>query len=534
MSESATVAPARGKLGRDTWLAIVAMGLAVFVIANDVTAMSVALPAIENEFDTDVSVVQWVVNAYALIFGVLIVTGGRLADMFGRRRILFIGAAIFAVFSVLGGLAPNVGILIACRALMGIGGAMMWPAILGLVYAILPEDRASLGGALVIGTAGIGNAMGPLLGGALTDAFSWRWILFLNLPIALIACLVTWQTVHVPNPSDRSRIDYGGIATISIGLIALLMALAQAPDEGWTSPIVLGAFAVSAALLIAFVFIERGMHADALVPGDVMGNGNFLSACIATLLMSATFFAALLYLPQFFQKILDYSPVKAGAALLPLMGMFALTSFVAGRLYDRFGAKAMVTIGGLCIAAGPLLWSRIEPDSGYGELVPGMLIAGVGIGLFYSSVTTAGVTSLDPSRSSLAGGILYMFQVAGGAVGLGITTTVFLVGANNGLSDSTQAAGVNLTSDETEAVRGVLAGTDSAQQVLQTYAGSLGEQLVEYVRDAFAMGLRWAFLLDGALALVGAVVGALFVGGSVFRRRRAKRDASATAAATTT
>jgi MFS family permease len=215
------------------------------------------------------------------------------------------------------------------------------------------------------------------------------------------------------------------------------------------------------------------------------------------------------------------------------MGTFAVTSFVAGRLYDRFGPKAMVTVGGLCIAAGPLLWSRIQPDSSYGALVPGMLIAGIGIGLFYSSVTTAGVTSLDPARSSLAGGILYMFQVAGGAVGLGITTTLFLVGANNGLADSTQAANVNLTGDEAEAVRGVLAGTDSSQQVLQTYAGSLGDQLVEFVRDAFAMGLRWAFLLDGILALVGALVGALFVGGSVFKRRRASRAVSAAASAAT-
>jgi EmrB/QacA subfamily drug resistance transporter len=529
MSDATGAAPATStKLGSDTWLAIVAMALAVFVIANDVTAMSVALPAIENDFDSDVSVVQWVVNAYALVFGVLIVTGGRLADMFGRRKILFIGAAIFAFFSLLGGLAPNVELLIAARALMGIGGAMMWPAILGLVYAILPEDRAPLAGALVIGTAGIGNAMGPMLGGALTDAFSWRWILILNVPIAAIACLVTWRTVHVPNPSERNRIDYAGIATVSIGLVALLMALAQAPDEGWGSAFVIGGFVLAAVLLVSFVFIERAMRDDALVPGDVMGNGNFLSACIATLLMSATFFAALLYLPQFFQKVLDYSPVAAGAALLPLMGTFALTSFVAGRLYTKFGPKLMVTAGAIGIAIGPLLWSRIEPNSGYGDLVPGMIIAGMGIGLFYSSVTTAGVTSLDPSKSSLAGGILYMFQVAGGAVGLGITTTVFLVGANNGLADSTRDAGVQFTAEEQEAVRGVLAGTDSAQTILEKYAGQLGDQLVELVRDAFATGLRWAFLLDGALAVCGAVVSILFVGGSLLKRRHTANASSST------
>jgi EmrB/QacA subfamily drug resistance transporter len=521
MVDAPTVSGTRSKLGSDTWLAIVAMGLAVFVIANDITAMSVALPAIENDFDSDVSVVQWVVNAYALVFGVLIVSGGRLADMFGRRRVLFIGAAIFAFFSLLGGLAPNVWLLITSRALMGVGGALMWPAILGLVYAILPEDRAPLAGALVIGTAGIGNAMGPMLGGALTDAWSWRWILFLNVPIAGVACFVTWRTVHVPNPSERNRIDYAGIATISIGLIALLMALGQAPDEGWGSPIVIGGLALCAVLLSSFVFIERRMRADALVPGDVMSNRNFVSACIATLLMSATFFASLLYLPQFFQKVLDYSPVAAGAALLPLMGTFAATSFIAGRLYERFGPKLMVTVGGACIAIGPLLWSRVDAESGYSAFVPGMVIAGIGIGLFYSSVTTAGVTSLDPSRSSLAGGILYMFQVAGGAVGLGVTTTLFLVGSNKGLADSTQAAGAQLTDGEQSTVRGVLAGTDSAQTVLAKYAGQLGDQLVDIVREAFAMGLRWAFLLDGLLAIGGVIVSALFVGGSVFKHRKA-------------
>src|SRR5688572_17762657 len=168
------------------------MAISVFVIANDVTALSVALPQIESDFDADVSTVQWVINAYALVFGVLIVTGGRLADMLGRRRVFFIGSAIFAAFSVLGGAAQDEYWLVACRALMGIGGAMMWPAVLGMTYDLLPEDKAAMAGALIIGSAGFGNAAGPLLGGVLTDALSWRWILFANVPIAALACFVTW------------------------------------------------------------------------------------------------------------------------------------------------------------------------------------------------------------------------------------------------------------------------------------------------------------------------------------------------------
>ena len=183
-------------MNRGTWLALGAMAMSVFVIANDLTALSVALPQIEQDFDSDVSTVQWVVSAYALVFGVLIVTGGRLADMLGRRRIFFIGAAIFAGFSVLGGAAQSDIWLIVCRALMGVGGAMMWPAVLGMTYDILPADRAALAGGLIIGSAGFGNAAGPMLGGVLTDVLSWRWILFVNLPIAALACFVTWRSVH--------------------------------------------------------------------------------------------------------------------------------------------------------------------------------------------------------------------------------------------------------------------------------------------------------------------------------------------------
>ena len=176
----------------------------MLVIANDFTALSVALPAIESEFGADVTTVQWVINGYALVFGVLIVTGGRLADMFGRRKIFFIGAAIFAIFSLIGGLAPNIWVLLSARGAMGVGGALMWPAILGMTYALLPKSRAGLAGGLILGAAGFGNAVGPLLGGMLTDALSWRWIFFLNLPIAAFAVLVTLRVVAKDPKRDRT------------------------------------------------------------------------------------------------------------------------------------------------------------------------------------------------------------------------------------------------------------------------------------------------------------------------------------------
>ena len=402
------------------------MGLAVIVIANDFSAINVALPTMERDFDTNVNTIQWVVNAYALTFGVLIVTGGRLADMFGRRNAFFLGTAIFASMSALGGAAQTETWLIFARVLMGIGGALMWPAILGMTYELLPEEKAGLAGGIIIGAAGLGNAIGPLIGGILTQELSWRWIFFLNVPIAAFAVGITWFLVHVkePEPGER-RIDYSGIAAVSVGLVSLLVALDQSAEWGWSDPRVIGLLVLAAAMLLAFGPIERRAGSHALVPREVMRNESFTASCIAILFMSATFFAALLYLPQLMEKQLGYSPLEAGVGMLPFLATFALVSFVAGPLYNRLGAKPLAVFGAACITLAPFLFSLVEESSGYDSLIIGMLVLGLGIGSFYPTATTAGVTSVDESQTSLAGGIIYMFQIAGGSIGLGLTTTVF-------------------------------------------------------------------------------------------------------------
>jgi EmrB/QacA subfamily drug resistance transporter len=421
------VSPAVNRLDRATLLALVAMGLGVFVIANDFTALSVAIPEIESDLDAGLSQAQWVINGYSVVFGVLIITGGRLADQFGRRRVFMIGASIFAVFSLLGGLAPTIELLIACRALMAVGGAMVWPAVLGMTYAILPDDRASLAGGLILGVAGLGNAVGPLLGGALTDGISWRWVFFLNVPIAAFAMLITRRNVPAdPGTGAQAGIDYQGIATLSAGVVAILVGLDQGSVDGYGSPAIVASLVVGVLLLGAFVVVERGQGARALVPADVMRQQQFVVACAVVLLMSAIFFAALLYLPQFMEKELGFSAVEAGAGLLPMMLVFALMSFSSGTLYDKLGARTVVSAGAALLGLGIFMLSFLEAGWDYVALVPGMVVLGLGIGLFYSSITTAAVTSLDASRSSLAGGIIYMCQVAGGALGLGINTAIVL------------------------------------------------------------------------------------------------------------
>jgi len=445
-------------------IGLCAMALGVFVIANDFTAFAVALPHMERTFNTDVTTVQWVINGYALVFGVLIITGGRLADMFGRRRIFFIGSAIFAGFSILGGLAPNIWLLLGARFAMGVGGAMMWPAVLGMTYGLLPASRAAIAGAIIMTAAGFGNAVGPLIGGTLTDLLSWRWIFYLNLPVAAFGVAVTWWVIARDTEGETDhRIDYGGVAALSVALLSLLLALDLGTGLGWSSPTTIALFAASAAGLVAFVFVERGAGTKALIPADVLENRAFFAAGLATLTMSAIFFAALLYLPQYMSKELGFKAIESGAGLLPMMGTFALTSFVAGPLYERFGAKTIVSAGAAGLSAGMFLLSRIEPGTTYYELIPGMVVLGLGVGLFYSSITTAGITALDAKRASLGGGIIYMFQVAGGAVGLGFNTAIVV----------------------------------SASKL--------------------ADGIGTAFFVDAVLALVGLAIAVLFIGGRIGR-----------------
>jgi MFS family permease len=335
-----------------------------------------------------------------------------------------------------------------------------------MTYALLPASKAGLAGGLVLGAAGFGNAIGPVVGGVLTDSLSWRWIFFLNLPIAGFAILVTrWIVRRDEGTLSERRIDYRGIVLLSIGLLALLLALDEGIDLGWSDPRIVGLFVLAIGALVGFVFVERRAGPMALVPADVLENRIFVSACITVLLMSAIFFAALLYLPQFMTKVLRYSAAASGAGLLPMMGTFALTSFAAGPLYGRMGPKLIVSLGAAFLAAGIVMLSMVRPTTSYEGLIPGMIVLGIGVGLFYSSITTAAVTALDPSRSSLAGGIVYMFQIAGGSIGLGLNTALVVTAAS----------------------------------------------LVE--------GIGRAFLVDAMLALCGVVVALCFIGGPVNRER---------------
>ena len=416
---------AESRIDSATVVSLAAMALGIFVIANDFTALSVAVVPIENDLDTTLNRAQWVINAYTVVFGVMIVTGGRLADLYGRRRVFMIGAAIFATFSLLGGLAPNIETLIAARALMGIGGALIWPSVLGMTYAVLPEDKASLAGGLVIGVAGLGNATGPLIAGLLTDVLSWRWVFFVNVPIAVLAMIIIRRNVAESAAGRRAGIDYQGIATFSAAVILVLVGLDHGSAVGFTDPVAVVMMAVGILLLVAFAVIETRKGDDALVPRRVTKSRQFTSAALSVTLMSVTFFGILVYIPQFLQKELGWSALQAGAGLLPMMLIFAGTSFLAGPLYNRVGARLVTGAGGICLTAGAL-GLALGITSDYPLLIPGLLLAGIGVGLYYSAITTVAVTAVSSEDNSLAGGIAYMGNVAGGSIGLGLNTAIVL------------------------------------------------------------------------------------------------------------
>jgi MFS family permease len=500
-------------------MALFAMSLAVFAIAIDSTALSVALPQIEGDFKVTVSSVQWVINAYGLVFGVLIIAGGRLADMFGRKRIFLIGAAGFAAFSVLGGAAQSAAWLIAARALMGIGAALMWPATLGMTFAALPERRAGLAGGLILGVAGIGNALGPLIGGALTEAASWRWVLFLNLPVAIIAGAVTAAKVHQPHARELGhRIDYGGIATLCGGCFALLLALEQAGSLGFGDAGVILLLAAFVVLIASFVLIERRMGNGALVPPDVARNHRFVAACAAIALLAAGFFTSLLYLPQFMQKMLGYSALQAGVGLLPMMLAYGTVSFLAGTLYRRLGAKLITSAGATCMT--PRLVPAIAGHVNVGVRDDRRRHGGVR--------DRAGVVHLlsdhrghhhrgsledEPGRGNAA------HAAADGRRDRVGTGHVDLHSAFTSSVHSAHRSG-SLTTVQEHAVNAFLAGSASAQELARRFPDA-ATAVDRVSRAAFAHGMQASFRVTAALAAAGFVVAVGFVGG---RKRRPTVD----------
>ena len=266
-------------------------------------------------------------------------------------------------------------------------------------------------------------------------------------------------------------------------------------------------FGLGLGLLIAFGVIERRVGEAALIPPDVIANRPFRAACLTVLMLSAVFFSIILYVPQLMEKVLGFSALKAGFGMLPMLALFAVVAFLTGRsLYERLGGRTVIIAGTALLALGPLVVSFFGADSGYAALIPGLVLVGVGAGLFYPAITTAAVTMLDASRSSLAGGITYMFQIAGGAVGLGLTTALFTSRSEDEVVSDAAAKGISMTGDQAGVIHGVLAGTEPGQEAFAQFSPSTAEKVLDVVKDSFVAGVQLSLRVVAAIALVGLVI----------------------------
>jgi EmrB/QacA subfamily drug resistance transporter len=400
------------------WWTLAAMCFALAMIMLDNTVVNVALPSIQRDFDASLSALEWTLNAYTLTFAVLLVTGGRLGDIFGRRFIFLIGVVLFALSSATIGFAASDGMLVASRALQGVGAALMMPGTLSIItHAFPPQERGKAIG-IWAGVSAIALAVGPLVGGWLTEDVSWRAIFFLNLPVAAGAIIVTLFAAEESRDDtvDR-RVDFPGIATITVGLAALVLALVEGNSWGWGSPEVLSLFALSVVSLAAFVWVERHFPTP-MVDFAFFRSRQFLGTNVVAFMVTFAMFGMFFFLALYMQNVLGYGPLETGVRFLPTTVAVMLAGPIAGRLTDRFGPRWLMT-GGLVVLAASLAWqSRITVDTSFGYLLPAFVAMGLGIGFVISPMSTAAMNAVDRTKAGVASGVLAMSRMVGGTFGV--------------------------------------------------------------------------------------------------------------------
>ena len=394
------------------------MCFALFMVMLDNTVTNVALPSIQRDFDASLSALEWVINGYTLAFAVLLVTGGRLGDIFGRRKVFLIGIVVFATSSAAIGLAPTEEWLVAGRVIQGIGAALMMPGTLSIISnAFPPHERGKAIGTWA-GVSAIALALGPVLGGYLTEAVSWRAIFYLNIPVAILAVAVTlFATEESRDETVSRKVDYPGIVAITVGIGALVLALVEGNAWGWDSFGVLGLLGLSIAGLVAFVTIERRSPAP-IVDFDYFRSRSFLGANIVAFAVSFSMFAMFFFLALYMQNILGYGPLDAGIRFLPSTLVVIVMGPIAGRLADRVGPKPLMVAGLVVIAISLLMQSRIDLDTTFADLLVPFILMGLGMGLVMSPMTTAAMNAVDRAKAGVASGTLSMSRMVGGTFGV--------------------------------------------------------------------------------------------------------------------
>ena len=414
-------------------IAIAVIAGAQLMVALDVTIVNIALPHIQTALHFSRPSLAWVIDAYTLVFGGLMLLGGRAADFLGRKRMFIAGLGLFSAASLMGGLANTAGLLIAARAIQGVGGAIASPTALSLVTTIFPEGKQrNRALAAYAGATGGGGVLGLIAGGLLTDLLSWRWVLFVNVIIGGLLIAAAPRVIpDTPRKSGRPSLPSAVLSVIGVG--ALVYGFLHAASDSWRSPVTIGAFAVAAAGITGFTVLQARSR-DPLLPLRLFRNRNRVGSHLMGMAIGAAIFSMFYFLTQFVQEILGYSPIKAGLAFLPLMVLLGATAQVGGRVISRTGPKPLLIFGALWVLAALLWLSRISVGSTYaGRVLPALLMLGVGVGSFFVPLAGTAVAGVTDHDAGIASAAYNMFFQIGGAIGLAALTTVASTAIRNDL-----------------------------------------------------------------------------------------------------
>ncbi len=503
------------------WWTLGAMCFALFMLMLDNTVVNVALPSIERDLGSSLSSLEWIVNGYTLAFAVFLATGGRLGDIFGRRLTFLIGVVLFSVSSATAGFAPDTAWLVGSRVVQGIGGALMMPATLSIVTNAFPAAERGKAIGTWAGVSALALAIGPVLGGFLTESVSWRAIFFINLPVGAGAVLASLFAVRESRDESVGRdVDYAGVVTLTGALTALVLALIEGNSWGWSSPAILALFAGSVVMLAAFVIVERRVAAP-MVEFPLFGSRNFVGSNVIALIVTFAMMAQFFFVALYMQNILGYSPLQAGVRFLPATLMIVTIAPIAGRLTDRIGPRIPMGVG-LSLTAGALLWlTQIDSSTTYGGLFPSFMLMGVGMALVMSPMSTAAMNAVADAKAGIASGILSMNRMIGGTLGVAVIGAVFQAAARSDLDSS--LAGSGLTAGQRADIAHALGGGGSALPSGVSHAQAA--EIATASRDAFIDAFASSMWVAAAVVVAGVLVTVALIRPT--RRRKAEAEAPA-------
>ncbi|HVX45565.1 MAG TPA: DHA2 family efflux MFS transporter permease subunit [Mycobacteriales bacterium] len=402
----------------------VVTSVAAFMVSLDNLIVTMALPSIREHLHAGLSSLEWTVNAYTLVFAVFLLTGAALGDKFGRKRVFTAGLAVFTAASAVAALAPNIEVLIAARAIQGLGGAMVLPLSMTILAGSVPAERRGAALGVWGAVSGLGVAVGPVVGGAVVEGAAWQWIFWLNVPIGLLAVPLAWTKLSESRATVR-KLDLPGVALVSAGLFGIVFGVVRGNSHGWTSTSVLSGIIAGTVLLAAFLAWERRSPTP-MLPLSLFTHRSFAAVNLASLLFSFGMFGAVFLLSQSLQTVQQYSPLGAGLRTLPWTAMPLLLAPIVGPLADRIGGKPLIVTGLLFQALG-LLWLAHYTTTtvSYGMLVPGFVVAGIGMSLFFVPVGTVVFGSAPAESQGVASGVNNAIRELGGVFGVAVLSSVF-------------------------------------------------------------------------------------------------------------